>query len=330
MKSKKTVYAMTAAMALMMASGTTVAYGGWQQDASGYLYERNDGTRVVSGIETVNGSDYYFKDGYMQTGWQQIDGAWMYFEPSGAKKTGWENLEGKVYYLDPLRNGAMVSGWHQIKNSWYYFDPNSGCKQLGWICPDGVNWYYMNPENDGIIHTGWLDLGGERYYFESNGAMKQGGFQVGEFFYSTYTTGDKVGALIRNYEETDGSGSKIRYNNEGKAEYYDAASNTWYPFTGQNVKNNFSGDRDNEKIREIEYELYGNYRKTITKSTNDSMQAKKRMWKDKVYRSLQGLIPENEIESFIQKVETTAAKYDKYEKNSYENEEDVWRREVTF
>ncbi|PGE97970.1 hypothetical protein COF51_04350 [Bacillus pseudomycoides] len=36
----------------------------------------------------------------MQTGWQQINGAWYYFNSSGAMQTGWQQINGKWYYCN--------------------------------------------------------------------------------------------------------------------------------------------------------------------------------------------------------------------------------------
>ncbi|PEM34626.1 choline-binding protein A, partial [Bacillus pseudomycoides] len=38
--------------------------------------------------------------GAMQTGWQQINGAWYYFNSSGAMQTGWQQINGKWYYFN--------------------------------------------------------------------------------------------------------------------------------------------------------------------------------------------------------------------------------------
>ena len=48
-----------------------------------------------------NSSTYLFNsDGYMLTGWQQLNGHWYYFNPSGAMVTGGQIIERKYYYFD--------------------------------------------------------------------------------------------------------------------------------------------------------------------------------------------------------------------------------------
>ena len=42
----------------------------------------------------------------MKTGWQNISGAYYYFNPvsdgtRGAMRTGYQNVDGRTYYLDP-------------------------------------------------------------------------------------------------------------------------------------------------------------------------------------------------------------------------------------
>lgn len=49
---------------------------------------------------------YLDKDGYMKTGWQQINGIWYYMDQSGVMQNGWFKDNDKWYFLLP--NGAMA------------------------------------------------------------------------------------------------------------------------------------------------------------------------------------------------------------------------------
>ena len=49
----------------------------------------------------------------MVSGWQEIDGAWYYFEDSGALKTGWlKDKDGTWYWFNP--DGVMATGQQTI------------------------------------------------------------------------------------------------------------------------------------------------------------------------------------------------------------------------
>jgi hypothetical protein len=49
---------------------------------------------------------YYFKDGIVQTGWQQVEGKWYLLNSSGILLTGWQQINNKWYYL--YSDGSMA------------------------------------------------------------------------------------------------------------------------------------------------------------------------------------------------------------------------------
>ena len=62
----------------------------------------------------------------MVYGEQKIENAWYYFDKwNGAMQTGFYQLPGKTVYYDP-ENGMMLYGEQQIGNKWYYFDTWNG------------------------------------------------------------------------------------------------------------------------------------------------------------------------------------------------------------
>ena len=330
MKLKKNLEILAVA-AILSAAGAATAYGAWGQDATGHWYQNRDGSYASSGVVGIDGKEYFFNDaGYMMTGWQELGGSWYYFDTaSGAKAYDWTVVDGVTYYFDSTKGGAMQKGWVLIKNNWYYLDESTGARATGWLNTGG-NWYYMDPNNGGVMHTGWLDLGSDKYYFEG-GVMKTGAFSVGDFMYATYTSGDKAGAIKRNTEETNPTtGDKIRYDEEGKANWWNADEGKWYPFTKANANSGFTAEVDEESIRDIKYDLYGQYRKTITGSSSQQNKAKESVWEGRVYRKLQGLLAEAEIQSYISRVKSVAGSKGKYVPREDVDEDELWRIEISF
>ncbi len=79
---------------------------------------------VETGSITTNNKGemlYLSTDGTGITGWQDIDGAWYYFESRGV---------------------AAGPGWKKINKEWYYFGDDHKM-QVGWIQTGGY-WYYLN------------------------------------------------------------------------------------------------------------------------------------------------------------------------------------------
>ena len=73
------------------------------------------GPAFADWVENQNGARMWVQDGKAQTGWQQINGKWYYFDESG----------------------TMLTGWHKIDGKWYYFNSNSEAL-------DGSEWNYVN------------------------------------------------------------------------------------------------------------------------------------------------------------------------------------------
>ena len=100
--------------------------------------------------DNIYGQNYYFdNNGYMATGWKEIDGKWYYFSSGGIKQTGWVPASGKWYYMDS--QGIMQTGWINV----------------------GGNFYYLNPDKvgQGAMKTGWTKIMGSWYYFDQSGHM---------------------------------------------------------------------------------------------------------------------------------------------------------------
>ena len=56
----------------------------WIRSDDRWWYRHSDGSYTVNGWETINQKKYHFdKNGWMQTGWQKVDGSWYYLGPVG-------------------------------------------------------------------------------------------------------------------------------------------------------------------------------------------------------------------------------------------------------
>lgn len=102
-----------------------------------------------------SGNTWYYasSNGVLKSGWQYVNGAWYWMDPSTYKmKTGWLNDGGTWYWLQP--SGAMfANGWLKIDGVDYYFNAsgawlNTSGSVLGVNRSSLVNWL-MSHENDG-------------------------------------------------------------------------------------------------------------------------------------------------------------------------------------
>lgn len=153
---------------------------------------------MQTGWQTINGGKYYLgssSDGAMKTGWQKISGKWYYLDPTtGIMKTGKQLIAKKYYFLDG--NGVMKTGWIKDGGSWYYAN-SSGALQTGWK-KVGSKWYYMN--NQHVMQTGWLDLGSKYYLDISSGAMKTGWQKIdGKYYYFNNSGAMQKSKWVGNY-----------------------------------------------------------------------------------------------------------------------------------
>ena len=74
--------------------------GQWMYGSNGYWYQRPDGTYPYDEKILIDDRTYYFNEsGYMQTGWQWIDGSYYYFNGSGHMLTNWQWIDGYCYYF---------------------------------------------------------------------------------------------------------------------------------------------------------------------------------------------------------------------------------------
>ncbi len=166
-------------------SGEAVT-GWWNYiTTSGKAYKRYydpDTYQAVSGLQTIDGTLYYFDSSYcyMQTGSKTIDGVTYYFDKAtGAAYSGtvssnaytWLVSDGNTYYLDA--SGNPVTGLRSIESAVYYFDED-GVLVLGWVTVDEKTYYFTE---SGAL-TGEQEIDGNKYYFGTQDAALISGIFV--------------------------------------------------------------------------------------------------------------------------------------------------------
>lgn len=174
--------------------------GQWVLDATGWWYQRANGSYPRDGVYFVEGVQYAFdENGYMVTGWYQRAVApgsssyvWCYFDESGHMVKGWRQINNIWYYF--ADTGVMcVNGWWDG----YYLDENGAWQpskvsyESGQWMRDAVGWWYQR--DDGKYPTDqFAVINNRRYYFDANGYMQTGWiYRQGVWYYA-----DDTGALV--------------------------------------------------------------------------------------------------------------------------------------
>lgn len=98
--------------------------GNWKQDEKGWWFQKTDGS-------------------YPKNEWIMNNNIWYHFDPEGYMQTGWIELNNLKYFLNA--DGSMISNNWSLQNGKWFFFSSDGSMKTGWLQWNGL-WYYMNPD----------------------------------------------------------------------------------------------------------------------------------------------------------------------------------------
>ncbi|WP_406834926.1 C39 family peptidase [Lactococcus lactis] len=166
-------------------------------------------TSEKNGIVNENGERYYYINGVLQKGQQNINGSWYLFNrttgvmmygqqkdsngqwylfdrSSGIMRKGQVNDAGNWYLFD-RSSGIMRKGQVNDAGNWYLFDRSSGVMRKGQV-NDAGNWYLFNRSSGIMMYGLQTDINGKTYYFNNAGKMVYGTATLEKTNYKFNTT----------------------------------------------------------------------------------------------------------------------------------------------
>lgn len=184
------------------------------------------GGRFVSDAE---GHWSYVKDDVKVTGWQNIDGAELYFDQAGQQIKGdFVQHDGQSYYLDPDSGKLWVNRYLDKDGKHYAIDAQGRVTEQtnlptsitgGHFTADADgNWSYITAQGDKL--TGFNTVDGVQLYFDETGKQLKG--QEVTLDGKTYYLNPNSGAVLKNsFQTVDGPYSfspkqTVYYNQDGE------------------------------------------------------------------------------------------------------------------
>ncbi|QRZ36010.1 C39 family peptidase [Lactococcus lactis] len=131
-------------------------------------------TSEKNGIVNENGERYYYINGVLQKGQQNINGSWYLFNrTTGVMMYGQQKDSNGQWYLFDRSSGIMRKGQVNDAGNWYLFDRSSGVMRKGQV-NDAGNWYLFNRSSGIMMYGLQTDINGKTYYFNNAGKMVYG------------------------------------------------------------------------------------------------------------------------------------------------------------
>ena len=129
----------------------------WKQLNGKWWYQHKDGTCTKNDFETISGQTYYFDgNGYMVTGWKEINNKLYFFNASGVMaKNVWQG----AYYLGS--DGVMLT--NAFTSDGYYVGSDGAYVRNQKVTVDGKV-YYLNADGK-VAKNQWSG----DYYLDGNG-----------------------------------------------------------------------------------------------------------------------------------------------------------------
>ena len=145
-------------------------------------------TSEKNGIVNENGERYYYINGVLQKGQQNINGSWYLFNrTTGVMMYGQQKDSNGQWYLFDRSSGIMRKGQVNDAGNWYLFDRSSGVMRKGQV-NDAGNWYLFNRSSGIMMYGLQTDINGKTYYFNNAGKMVYGTATLEKTNYKFNTT----------------------------------------------------------------------------------------------------------------------------------------------
>lgn len=217
-------------------------------------------TPALNGLVNEGENTYLYIGGVKKSGWQEVDGAMYYFDPSDfSMKTDWLKLNNQWYYLG--NDGKRVTGWKKISDEWYFLDETTGVMKTGWLIHNNKKyylrdsgkmvvgwkkidnkWYFFS--GSGAMKTGWLTDDNKRYYLRptkgtsSDGTMVTGKYTIDNLNYYFASSGEikhshKIGLT---YYAIDPNSHELLYTKKLMGEGIDVSAHNWYNYLSGKLK----------------------------------------------------------------------------------------------
>ncbi|MCD8022067.1 MAG: hypothetical protein LUF30_03515, partial [Lachnospiraceae bacterium] len=187
MKKKQWLYVAIMCIACTLGMGVFAVHG----MASSYETESQT---LLNGLVTAeDGYLYYYVNGEIKTGWQEINGKTYYFRKSGSSAP----------------KGSAITGLKKIGQDRYYFS-SDGVLQTGWVEINGYQYYFRKSAasgHKGAAATGLIKIGDYRYCFTSTGKMCTGWKTINGYRYYFKKAGDGVlrGSAVTGLKKINGN-----------------------------------------------------------------------------------------------------------------------------
>ena len=296
----------------------------WQREANGqFWYQLDNGAYYQNGDYVINGTKYRFDQfGYMKTGWQQMDGFWVYFEPTdGTRASGWKQVDGKWYYFEP-GNGAMHVGWLDIGKNRYYMD-ESGVMQTGFFFTNGGTVGYYAGADGAIYRKGQIPDGQQ-----CNVIVRKG--SITDINTGTITYFDENGVIsfsdqqTRLVQEAGGEDSHIR-------NFMDTAHENQQKEMEEDAIRDFANEKQEELEANFVKRVYGRKGSTYTQRLAEwETKARKELQPVKDYMDVEGFISSVKNGSYSVNDEGEYSRYGGSSSTTYEEEEEEEEEDVDY
>ncbi len=196
------------------------AGGSWITKNKKTYYYNASGT-PVTGMQTINGSSYYFDEsGVLQKkGWITWQNNKYYADKKGVIQT--DSWIGKKYYVDG--SGKRLTGLQEIDGKLYYFTEKTGKLKKGKIKVSSTLVYFTDSKGE-VYRSTFFKNSGNRYYAKDNGALASGLTRIGNNLYYFHRKNNR---MMKRYKKTV-DGKTYYFQKGGKA-----ARSKWVKISGK-------------------------------------------------------------------------------------------------